>query len=185
LRVSRRAAFLDRDGTLVEDADYLSDAMAMRLLDGAAAAVRRLNDAGVAVVVVTNQSGIAQGLITERQYEETRARLEVLMAGAGARIDAQYHCPHHPQFSGPCDCRKPGAGLFRRAARDLDLDLRTSLYAGDRTRDVLPGIAAGAVALLVPSHRTPPDELEHARRDGILAQSLDDAVRRFLGSAPN
>ncbi len=181
MRTSRRAAFLDRDGTLVEDANYLSDAAAMRLLDGAAAAVRRLNDAGVPVVVVTNQSGIAQGLITERQYEETRARLDVLMAGSGARIDAHYHCPHHPQYSGPCACRKPGAGLFERAARDLDLDLRTSLYAGDRMRDVLPGMAGGAVAALVPSSRTPRDELERAGREGVLAESLDDAVRRFLG----
>src|SRR5574338_106156 len=104
---TRRAAFLDRDGTLIEDAIYLADPDRMRLLPGAAAAVRELNAHDVLAIVVTNQSGIAQGLLTEAQYEATRQRLDALLAERGARIDASYHCPHHPSVSGSCDCRKP------------------------------------------------------------------------------
>ena len=135
---TRRAAFLDRDGTLIEDAVYLADADRVRLLAGAVEAVRALNSRDVLVVVVTNQSGIAQGLLTEAQYEATRERLVQLMKEAGARIDATFHCPHYPEVSGPCECRKPGTLLYRRAAKEFDIDLAASLYVGDRDRDVAP-----------------------------------------------
>jgi len=177
---ARRAAFLDRDGTLIEDAHYLSDASAVRLLAGVVDPVRRLNDAGVAVVVVTNQSGIAQGLLTESQYQATRARLDELMARGNARIDATYHCPHHPDVTGPCDCRKPGTGLHRRAATDLGLDLSRSLYVGDRYRDLVPGIELGGFPRLVASADTPEVDLERARVAGLLATSLAEAVASFL-----
>jgi len=176
----RRAAFLDRDGTLIEDAHYLSDAEHVRLLPGVAEPVRRLNEAGVLVIVITNQSGIAQGLLTEAQYEATRERLDVLLAARGARIDASYHCPHHPDVSGPCDCRKPGTELHRRAARDFGLDLAGSLYVGDRLRDVVPGEVLGGTARLVPSASTPPDDFETARSRRLLATSLARVVDHFL-----
>src|SRR5574338_1582421 len=96
---TRRAAFLDRDGTLIEDAIYLADPDRMRLLPGAAAAVRELNAHDVLAIVVTNQSGIAQGLLTEAQFEATRARLDSLMKTGGARIDATYYCPHYPSIT--------------------------------------------------------------------------------------
>lgn len=180
MTTSRRAAFLDRDGTLIEDAHYLADAGAVRLLQGVVDPVRRLNAAAVAVVVVTNQSGIAQGLLTEAQYEATRARLDDLIAAHGARIDATYHCPHHPAVTGPCDCRKPGTGLYRRAAADLGIDLARSLYVGDRFRDIAPGIELGGLPWLVPSAATPEADLERARAAGFLATSLADAVEAYL-----
>ena len=132
----RPAVFLDRDGTLIEDRNYLRDPGAVRLLPGAAAAVRRLNRAQVPVVVVTNQSGIARGLLTEDEYLATARRLEQLLADGEAHLDATYHCPHLPEISGPCECRKPGPLLYERAARDLDLDLTRSWWVGDRSRDV-------------------------------------------------
>ncbi len=176
----RRAAFLDRDGTLIEDVHFLHDASLMRLRDGAAAAVRRLNAAQVLVVVVTNQSGIARGLITEAQYDATRERLEALLAAEGAVVSRSYHCPHHPGITGPCACRKPGTRLYRTAAADLGIDLTTSLYAGNRMRDAEPGRQLGGLARLVPSSSTPPDEVERARDLGILTDSLADAVGDFL-----
>lgn len=176
---TRRAAFLDRDGTLIEDAVYLADADRVRLLPGAVQAVRALNDGGVLVIVVTNQSGIAQGLLTAAQYEATRERLEELMLDAGARIDATFHCPHYPEISGPCECRKPGTLLYRRAAEQFGIDLGASLYVGDRDRDVTPGLEFGGFARLVPSPSTPERDVDLARQRGILATSLGDCVDAY------
>jgi D-glycero-D-manno-heptose 1,7-bisphosphate phosphatase len=148
--VTRGAAvFLDRDGTLIEDPGYLADPAAVRLLPGAPDAVTRLNRAGLVVVVVTNQSGIARGLLTEAQYLATERRLDELLAERGARIDAHYYCPHHPDLTGPCDCRKPALLLYRRAAERFDLDLRASWWVGDRLRDVMPAEALGGRGILV------------------------------------
>src|ERR1043165_567656 len=135
----RRAAFLDRDGTIIRDTEYLRDPEQVELLPGAAQAIRRLNDAGWPVIVVTNQSGIARGLLTEQDYERVRMRLDKVLAAEGARINAPDHCPHHPEMTGPCDCRKPGVKLYGDAAKALDLDMQASWYVGDRIRDVAPG----------------------------------------------
>lgn len=176
----RRAAFLDRDGTLIEDAVYLADAGRMRLLPGAAAAVRALNDRDVLVIVVTNQSGIAQGLLSEAEYEATRDRLVQLMRDEGARIDATFHCPHHPDVNGPCECRKPGTLLYRRAATQFGIDLAGSAYVGDRDRDVAPGFSFGGFTRLVPSPSTPEADIESARERGILAMTLGECVEAYL-----
>ncbi|HEU5466208.1 MAG TPA: HAD family hydrolase [Gemmatimonadales bacterium] len=149
----RSAAFLDRDGTLIEDPGFLSDPAKLKLLPGAAQAVRRLNQGGLAVVIVTNQSGIARGLITAQQYDAVHARLVQLLAGAGARLDGAYVCPHHPDISGPCECRKPGTKLFRDAATELTLDLGRSFYVGDRMSDVEPARALGGRGILVRTGR--------------------------------
>ena len=180
MSVLRRAAFLDRDGTLIEDANYLADANRVRLLPGAADAVRSLNDREVLVVVVTNQSGIGQGLLTEAQYESTRERLVSLMTRAGARIDATFHCPHFPAKDGPCECRKPGTLLYRRAAEQFGIDLAASLYVGDRNRDIAPGLTCGGFARLVPSPSTPESELNLARERNVLATTLGEAVDEYL-----
>ncbi len=181
---ARRAAFLDRDGTLIEDTNYLADPDRVRLLPGAADAVRTLNDHDVPVIVITNQSGIAQGLITETEYVATRDRLDRLMKDAGARIDATFHCPHYPAVSGPCECRKPGTLLYRRAAEQFGIDLRHSLYVGDRDRDLAPGLAFGGFARLVPSGSTPDNDLRAARERGLVAPTLADAVSAFLTRHP-
>lgn len=176
----RRAAFLDRDGTLIEDTNFLADANRLRLLAGAPEAVRALNERDVLAIVVTNQSGIARGLISEAQYEATRARLVTLMKDAGARIDATFHCPHFPGIDGPCACRKPGTLLYRRAAEQFGIDLSASLYVGDRDRDIAPGLAFGGFARLVPSPSTPEEELNLARERGLLATALGDCVEAYL-----
>ena len=180
MSLSRRAAFLDRDGTLIEDTNYLADPNRVRVLQGVPDAVRTLNDAGILVIVVTNQSGIAQGLLTEAQYEATRDRLVKLMKDAGAHIDATFHCPHYPAVNGPCECRKPGTLLYRRAADEFGIDLATSLYVGDRDRDIAPGLTFGGFARLVPSPSTKENDLNSARERGLLATSLGECVESFL-----
>jgi D-glycero-D-manno-heptose 1,7-bisphosphate phosphatase len=152
----------------------------IHLLPGAAETVRRLNNAGFLAIVVTNQSGIAQGLITEAQYEATRDRLAALLREAGARLDAQYHCPHYPSVTGGCECRKPGTGLFRQAAREHDISLAQCLYVGDRRRDVEPGIILGGCGVLVPSAETTTAELMWASEHATVDASLPDAVTRYL-----
>jgi D-glycero-D-manno-heptose 1,7-bisphosphate phosphatase len=145
----RPAVFLDRDGTLIREADYLADPEGVELVPGVPDALRRLRAGGLALVVVTNQSGIARGLYTERDYERVAARLDEILAAAGAPVDATYHCPHHPDFTGPCDCRKPDLGMHRGAAALLGLDLARSWYVGDKPADVLPARAAGGRGILV------------------------------------
>jgi len=180
---ARRAAFLDRDGTLIEDASYLSDPDRVRVLPGAIDAVRALNDHDILVIVVTNQSGIAQGLLTEAQYAATRDRLEQLMKAGGARIDATYHCPHYPVVNGPCECRKPGTLLYRRAAADFGIDLQRSLYVGDRDRDIAPGLEFGGFVRLVSSGSTPENEFNRARERGLISTSLGESIQAFLERA--
>lgn len=177
--MSRPAAFLDRDGTIIRDTEYLRDPEQVELLPGAARAIRRLNEAGWPVIVVTNQSGIARGLLTEQDYERVRMRLDKVLAEAGAHIDATYHCPHHPDLTGPCDCRKPGVKLYRDAAAAHDLDLAGSWYVGDRLRDVAPGDRFGGRSVMLVVESTPDaDRIAAAGR--TTATSLADAVDMIL-----
>jgi D-glycero-D-manno-heptose 1,7-bisphosphate phosphatase len=181
-RPPRPAAFLDRDGTLIRDEHYLADPGLVVPIAGASAAVARLNDAGVPVIVVTNQSGIARGLVTEAQYEAVRARVDAVLAAEGARVDAHYHCPHHPDFGSACECRKPGPLLYQRAAAEHGLSLAGSLYAGDRWRDVAPALAFGGTGVLIPSHNTPAADEERARREARVARTLGEVVDAFLAA---
>jgi D-glycero-D-manno-heptose 1,7-bisphosphate phosphatase len=176
----RAAAFLDRDGTLIRDMHYPRDPDAVVLIKGAAAALRRLTAAGIVPIVVTNQSGIAQGKVSERDYAAVRDRVDQLLAAEGAHVAAHYHCPHHPDFTGPCECRKPGTLLYRDAARDHGLDPARSLFAGDRWRDVGPGLELGGFAVLVPSEATPAADRERAEREALVVPTLGEAVALFL-----
>jgi D-glycero-D-manno-heptose 1,7-bisphosphate phosphatase len=145
----RRAVFLDRDGTIIEDVGYPRDPGQVRLLPGAGPAISRLNAGGWLTLVVTNQSGIARGLLTEEDYLRTERRLDELLADSRAHIDGHYFCPHLPELSGPCECRKPGTLLYRQAAERFDIDLPGSWWVGDRARDILPAGAFGARGILV------------------------------------
>ena len=157
------ALFIDRDGTIIADAHYLADASRVQLLPGAAAAVAKANTAQVPVVVVTNQSGIARGLITIAQYEAVRDRTVALLRAGGASVLATYHCPHWGHPKPPCECRKPGLGMYRAAAAAHHLDLAHSAYIGDRWRDVQPALATDGIGILVPGVETPAADVEEAR----------------------
>ena len=178
----RSGVFLDRDGTLIEDAHYLADPARVRLVPGAAPAVRRLNNANVLAIVITNQSGIARGRLTEEDYSAVQARVDALFAAAGAHLDATYHCPHHPDFTGPCGCRKPGTLLHRRALSDWGLEPGQTTCVGDRWHDVAPAMSLGGRGILVPSPETPREEIERAERDAVIVASLRDAVDIVLGA---
>ena len=174
------AVFLDRDGTIIKDANYISRPEQVELMDGAAEAISRINAALVPVIVVTNQSGIGRGFYTLADYARVRERVQELLEQHGARIDATYMCPHKPEDG--CLCRKPGTLLFERASEDLGIDLSSALFIGDRLRDIEPAKKFGARGVLIPTLATPPAEIEAAANTARGADSLSTALDWFLCS---
>lgn len=146
-----QAVFLDRDGTIVEDSGFLHEPGKVELLPGAAEAIKRLNQRGHLVISVTNQSGIARGLYTIADYAAVQRRLGELLAAHDAHLDGSYYCPHHPQFTGPCACRKPGTKLFQDANDALGgaIEFTRSWWVGDRLSDVQPARLLGGHGILV------------------------------------
>ncbi|HEY3285933.1 MAG TPA: HAD family hydrolase [Gemmatimonadaceae bacterium] len=178
----RRAVFLDRDGTLIVDKHYLKDPAQVELIADVANAVRVFNYALVPVIVVSNQSGIARGLLTEQDYRAQRARIDDLLEERSAYVDDHYHCPHHPDISGPCECRKPGIGMFEQAIVEHQLDAGASFYIGDKLRDLLPALRYGGRGMLVPSAATPREDIVAAQEAGFdVVPSLTDAAALALG----
>jgi D-glycero-D-manno-heptose 1,7-bisphosphate phosphatase len=175
----RRAVFLDRDGTLIEEAGYLDRLERLVFFPYSTDAVRVLNRAGFAVVVITNQAGIARGIVREPFVAEAHQHIAERIAAGGGHIDGFYYCPHHPDgiveaFRVRCDCRKPAPGLLRHAAEELRLDLARSFVVGDRWHDVAAGRAAGARAVLV---RTGLGRADEAVPDpGVTADAVVDNV---------
>lgn len=185
------AAFLDRDGTLIEDVGYLDRLERLRLFPWSVEAVRLLKRAGYAVVIVTNQAGVARGVIREQAVLDARDHLDRRLAAAGARLDGHYYCPHLPdapveRLRRRCDCRKPEPGLIRRAAADLNLDPARSVVIGDRWLDVQLARAVGAAGVLVKTGygaseaaATPPPAAADA-----VASNLLEAVGWVLARLP-
>ena len=172
------AVFLDRDGTLMEDAHYIKSPKQVRLLPGAGAAVKRINDAKVPAIVVTNQSGIARGIFTVADYEAVKSQFESLLNSEGAHIDASYYCPHHPSTTGPCSCRKPGTQMFEDAIRDFGLNPTRVAYIGDRWRDVAAARRLGGRGIMIASPMTTDEDRRLAQEDDIeTAPSITHAVR--------
>lgn len=175
--MSRAAVFLDRDGTVIADRHYLGDPEGVELLPGAGDAVAHINGAGLLAVLVTNQSGIGRGFFSEADFQAVQSRLTELLGAHGAHLDGIYHCPHAPGKPAPCACRKPAAGLFERAARELHIDLAASWFIGDRLRDVTPAARWGGTKILVGPSAT----AAGAVPDGVLRlPSLAEAVRHIL-----
>ena len=125
----RGAVYLDRDGTINEEVNSLDNPDRLRLIPGAAEAIRLLNEAGILAVVVSNQAGIGRGYFSAATVEAIHERLAELLATQGARLDGVYYCPHHP--SEGCECRKPKAGMLMRAAREHNIDTQRAFMVGD------------------------------------------------------
>ena len=145
---------MDRDGVISRQTAFVNEPDDLILIDGAAAAIARLNQAGWPVAIITNQGGIAMGYLTEDMLQTIHDRLEHLLAGEGAHVDAIFYCPHHehaklPQYKTDCLCRKPNIGMLEQARDELGIALAKSVVVGDRTTDVLAGIRAGCATILV------------------------------------
>lgn len=188
--MSQPAVFLDRDGTIIDDVGYLNDPEKVRLLPGAADAIRRMRSAGYRVVIISNQSGIARGLLDEPTLAQIQARLEELLDQDGASLDGVYYCPY---LDGPdavveayrrnSELRKPRPGMLFQAARELNLDLKRSWMIGDSASDVAAGHSAGCRTILVRSNRA--DSAQDERSATCTVDSLAeaaDAVLRMMAS---
>lgn len=174
---ARPFAFLDRDGTLLEEREYAHRTSDYAPLPGAHQAVARLRALGYGVAVITNQSGIARGLFSAADYSRFEAMLLADFAAHGAPLDASYHCPHAPDDG--CACRKPGTALALRAAREHAIDLARSVVIGDKDSDVEFARNLGCTAVLV---RTGHGE-QHVSRIPAgtpIARDLLDAVTRLV-----
>lgn len=135
-----KAIFLDRDGTINVDKNYLYRQEDFEFLPGVIEALKKLKEAGYLLIIITNQSGIARGFYTEADFQKLNAWMKQKLENAGAGIDAVYYCPHHPnaqieEYRIDCSCRKPKTGLFDQATKDFDIDLDVSYAIGDRLRD--------------------------------------------------
>jgi D-glycero-D-manno-heptose 1,7-bisphosphate phosphatase len=178
----RPAVFLDRDGTIIEDVAYLRDPKAVRLLPGAAEAIKRLKEHGFLAIVVTNQSGIARGLLSRNDYHLIERRVDQLLESHGARLDGHYFCPHLPELTGPCDCRKPGVLLYSQASEQFGIDLGASWWVGDRLRDVLPAEAFGGRGVLVHTGMGKAEAADENASRFAAARDLTGAVDHILSS---
>lgn len=175
----RRAVFLDKDGTLIENVPYNVDPALIRLAPGAEEGLTRLHRAGFDLFVISNQSGVARGYFPESALAGVEARLRELLAAVGVPLASFAYCPHHPEgsvegFAMACDCRKPAPGMLLRTAGDHDIDLARSWMIGDILDDIQAGRAAGCRTILIDNGnetewRLSPDREPHHRAPDLAA----------------
>ena len=149
-----KVVFLDRDGTLNEEVNYLHKTEDMKLLPGVPQALKKLKDAGYKLIVVTNQAGVARGYYTEDDVKNLHQYMNQVLQKDGAWIDAFYYCPHHPVhgigiYKKECNCRKPGTGMFEMAEKDFPVDKAASYMIGDKLLDTEAGQRFGVASILV------------------------------------
>lgn len=167
----RPAMFLDRDGVIVDEVEYLCDVGKVALCPGIAELIVRANAAGIAVVVVTNQSGIARGLYGWTEFAAVQAEIARRLEAAGARWDAVMASPFHPQGRAPWrhpdhPARKPNPGMLLAAATALSLDLAASWILGDRATDIAAGRRAGLAGGIFVGPGYDPQEADRALEEG-------------------
>jgi D-glycero-D-manno-heptose 1,7-bisphosphate phosphatase len=188
-QAARRAVFLDKDGTLIENVPYNVDPEKIRLTAGAVEELTALGTVGFQFVVVSNQSGVARGLFTEAALAAVEQRIRQLLADAGVPLAGFFWCPHHPQgsvvrYAVACDCRKPAPGMIVRAASELGLDCARSWMIGDLLDDVEAGRSAGCRTVLIDNGHERHWRLTAGRRPDFKAADLAAAARLILDLGP-
>lgn len=143
------AIFLDRDGVINQDREYVSQIDDFHFIDGSIEAMRALKQAGWKLIVVTNQSGIARGFYSEDEFLQLTEWMDWSLSDRGVDLDGIYYCPHHPDFGEACHCRKPKPGMLLDAAGELDLDMANSWMIGDKAADMQAAEAAGVASRIL------------------------------------
>lgn len=190
-----RVIFLDRDGTLNREVNYLHRPEDLEFLPGVAEALRRFRDAGYRIVVVTNQAGVARGYYGEKDVELLHAYMNDILRRQGAGIDAFFYCPHHPEhgigkYKKECRCRKPGTGMFEMAEKLFEIDKAHSWMIGDKLIDVQAGINYGVHTVLVGTGYGAGEHAEELKKLSmhqlerlpydIYAETMADAAQEIL-----
>jgi rfaE bifunctional protein nucleotidyltransferase chain/domain len=171
------AVFLDRDGTINEETEYLHRPEQMRFLPNALEGIKRFQDMGFRIVIVTNQPGIGLGYFSKEDFFKVNKAMLSGFSKAGIMVDKIYFCPHSK--SEGCDCRKPGQALIRRAQDELNIDLEQSFIIGDKTSDLETGRRAGMRKILIQTGFKGSDG-EYPVRPDIVAEDLLDAAKKVL-----
>ncbi len=174
----KKAVFLDRDGTICEDSNYLSRVEDLRIFPFAAEAIRHLNENDFLTVLITNQSGIARGFFDEKTLSEIHEKLVADLAEHGAKFDAIYFCPHNSADN--CLCRKPKIGMIEQAINDFLIDLKTSWMIGDKRIDVETGFRAGTKTALVLTGYGQKEFDKLERKPDIVAENLFETVKKII-----
>lgn len=180
-----RAVFLDRDGVVVKEPPHYAHRIdQLRLVAGSAQAIRQLNFRDFLVIVISNQAGVARGYFKEEDTKRFNDEMVRRLKKQGAKIDAVYYCPHHPegtvtQYRIACDCRKPAPGMIKTAAKELGINLRKSFIVGDKWSDIDAGKNAGCKGYLV---RTGQGKEQSNKRSGevAIAGNLGEAVKLII-----
>lgn len=137
--MKQKACFLDRDGTLNVEVNYLHEPEKLILEKNVPEALQLLRDNDFKLIVITNQAGVARGMYEEKDIIAVHEKMQELLDPYNVKIDKFYYCMHHPEFTGECKCRKPGTALFLQAAEELNIDLEKSFMIGDRLSDIQAG----------------------------------------------
>jgi D,D-heptose 1,7-bisphosphate phosphatase len=170
-----KAIFLDRDGVINVDRDYIAHIKDLRLIPGTVQALRRLQECGFILIIITNQSGIARGKYRLEDYEAIKMELHRRLENEGIRITDEYFCPHHPEEK--CRCRKPDTLMIEQAAAKHHIDLKESYFIGDKTSDILAGKRMGLKTVLVMTGKAGQDRLHDVTPDFVCKNLLDAAKR--------
>lgn len=176
--MSYEALFMDRDGTICEEVEFLDDLSKLRLIDGSAKAIEMINKSGMKAVVVTNQSGVGRGLFTEDFLNRVHEELRKLLEKEGAFLDGIYYCPHLPDDR--CLCRKPEQGMLRKASEDMGIDFTKSYMVGDKAIDIEFAHKAGAKGIMVRTGYGEEEIMKCLSTPDYIAENLLDAVRWIL-----
>lgn len=176
--MKRPAVFLDRDGTLIEEVNFLSRVEDLQLFPFTAEAVKLLKDTGYLVIVVTNQSGIGRGIYTEDEMHSIHAQIQNELDNA---IDAFYFCPHLPDEG--CKCRKPGLGMIESALADFDIDLELSWMVGDKKIDVETGLSGQLSTALVLTGYGKEHQVLLDITPTLISTDLHDAVKSIVNTS--
>jgi len=149
--MGNKAVFIDRDGTINVNVEYLDNPNNLKIYPGVAEGLKLLKENGFKIIVITNQSGIARGYFTKETLEKIHERMKSELLKKNASIDGIYYCPHHPDDN--CECRKPQTGLFKKAFNDFNIDPSKSFIIGDRMLDIEAGYKMGLKTVLVPEDK--------------------------------
>ncbi len=182
----KRALFIDRDGTINYEVDYLSRVEDLELIEGSAEAIAEAQRAGWIIVVITNQSGIAREILNEEDLAELHAAMDVELARAGASVDLYRYCPHHPSvgkapYRKDCSCRKPKPGMYLEAISMLGIDPSKSYCIGDSLRDLEAARAAGVKGCYLVETGKGAVQKGGLAPEDKLARDLASAIQQILG----